>query len=494
MDERIVIFGASGGGIKVAQTLKSFDVDFYCFLDNDRKKWGTKALGTEKKIYSPDILWENNYRIIIASEHQAEIEAQLEQMGQLKNLLLKEELILPCVEGLFQDFWKELGGGSDFWDGKNRKVILDLAEGVQLGGIETWTYTVTRELKKTGVDVEVFAKRTDMRAPEDISSCFTYFDIEYFDFKENVYRLAKEIVKRSPCTVIINKHTQILYAAYLAKKLCSEGDIQIVSVIHNDLITLYRRQKSLDDIMDKIICVSKRIKETLIKQYGIKEEKIFYKESPVYVESSLNREYTLDVNHPIRIGYAGRLEKTQKRMDRLLKCIEKLEEVGCNYLFLIAGAGGYQSIIEEFILNNGLLDRVFLKGQIPKEKMADFWKSLDIYISVSDFEGSSISLLEAMANGVVPVVTEVSGADEFVRTGENGYIVNFSDIEKIAWYIKNLGKNRNLLKKMGECSRKIIIEKCNPKEYGEYIAKVCGNATEVKRQKYNQCFLRRRTE
>lgn len=474
MKEKIVIFGASGGGVKVAQTLESFGIDFYCFLDNDKKKWGTTAKGTAKKICCPDILLKECYRIIIASEHQAEIEGQLEQMGQLANLFLKEDLLIPCVEGMLPRLEQEVYGKLGFNRTEKRRVILDLTEGVQLGGIETWTYTVAKELQKLGVTTEVFAKRTDMQPPKEIAACFSYFDIEYCDFKENVVELAKQIIKRSPCAVIVSKHTQILYAAYLAKKLCTEGEVQIISVIHNDLITLYRRQRRLQHITDKTLCVSMRIKENLVDRFGLEKTKVFYKESPVYFEEELNREYTLDARRPIRIGYAGRLEKTQKRTDLLLLCIQRLEEIGCNYSFTIAGAGSYKEIIEKYVSDNGLGEKIFLAGQVPKEQMADFWKGLDIYVSVSDFEGSSISLLEAMSNGVVPIVTEVSGTDEFVQQGKSGYVVRRGDIDRIALYVKNIDENRFLLQSMGEHSAKMIAEKCSPEKYGKYIVKMCG--------------------
>ena len=39
--DKIVIFGASGGAVKVAKTLKNLGMDFLCFVDNDKNKWGT---------------------------------------------------------------------------------------------------------------------------------------------------------------------------------------------------------------------------------------------------------------------------------------------------------------------------------------------------------------------------------------------------------------------------------------------------------------------
>lgn len=477
MNSDIVIFGASGGGVKVAQTLKSFGIDFYCFVDNDEKKWGNVVYEVNKSIFSPEILNKSNFKIIIASEHQNEIEEQLDKMKQLFNLVLKEDFIFPYIEQMAETLKNEFIKKEDYYDNichKKNKIVIDLAEGVQIGGIETWTYTVARELTNLGIDTEIFAKKTVMLPPEDIKKCFTYLDIDYNNFKENVYQLAKEIIKRGSCSVIINKHTQILYAAYLAQKVLGAENIKIISIIHNDSIVLYRRQKYLENITDIIFCVSSRIMKKLVNVYKINKYKVYHKESPVYFEMELYRKYTLDNKQPVKIGYAARLVKMQKRADRLIEFINLLEEIKCLYHFTIAGDGAYKKILQEYISQNNLSEKVSLIGQITKEGVDKLWKDMDIYISVSDFEGSSISLLEAMSNGVVPLVTDVSGADDFISQGKTGYIFKQNNIRGMAETVKKMDFDRMKMQHIGENARKIIINKCVPREYGKYIASLCG--------------------
>lgn len=43
--DNIVIFGASGGAVKVAKTLKNLKIDFRYFVDNDKNKWGKVVEG-----------------------------------------------------------------------------------------------------------------------------------------------------------------------------------------------------------------------------------------------------------------------------------------------------------------------------------------------------------------------------------------------------------------------------------------------------------------
>lgn len=477
MNREIVIFGASGGGIKVAQTLGSFGIDFHCFVDNNRKKWGSIEENTGKEICSPEILSGTNFRIIIASTHQAEIERQLEEMGLLSCLCLKEDLLFPCADGLIEELQKKYYNAAASINGEHRptqKIIIDLAEGVQLGGIETWTYTVARELREIGADVEIFARKTQMQPPEDIAPCFSWMDIEYKNFRDNVLILAQELISRSPCTVIINKHTQILYAAYLARK-AADAQIRIISVMHNDEIALYRRQRRIEDITDCICCVSKRIKEKLVREFGISPDKVYYKESPVYIPSPVfHRDYTEEGSEPIKVGYAARLTKFQKRADLFPDLIMELQKRQVNYHLTILGDGAYKEKLMDFVAAEGLEERVSILGRKPHQEVIDFWKTQDIFISFSDFEGVGLSLLEAMSQGVIPIETDVAGSEEFVKNGKNGYIVPIEDIKKMADYILKLDKNRDCLLELGKNARRMIEDKCNPAEYGKYIAGLCG--------------------
>ncbi len=473
MKDGIVIFGASSGGGKVADTFQSFGIPFRCFIDNAPEKWGTDFKG--KKICSPEFLSEGDYGIVIASAHQNEIEEQLKEMGQWPHFILKEDLIIPHLENILVGIDVADGKGLAEKEERARRIILDLSEGVQLGGIETWTYVVARELIKMGINTEIFAKKTDMQPPGDIASCFTFYDLEYSSFKENVAELALELVKRSPCSVIINKHTQLLYAAVLAKKIVGEENISIISVIHNDEITLYRRQQKIDDMTDAVCCVSRRICERLMKEFQVDSTKLYYRESPVYAEedTSFKRSYSEKITAPIKIGYAARLTKYQKRADLFPAFIEELEKKRIYYHLNIAGDGAYKEKIEHYVDSHNLGEKVSLPGRIPQHKISEFWKGQDVFVSFSDFEGSSISALEAMAQGAVPVETDVSGVEEFVGNGVNGFIVPLGDVKAIVEHIGGLEKNRGELKKMGWLARKKIIEQCNPSDYAKYIAGLC---------------------
>ena len=82
----------------------------------------------------------------------------------------------------------------------------------------------------------------------------------------------------------------------------------------------------------------------------------------------------------------------------------------------VAGARGWmiyhdaplERDVREFVAQSpSLRDRVVLLGRVPHPEMARYYSAADIFISASHREGSGYALIEAMACGVVPVVTDI---------------------------------------------------------------------------------------
>ena len=95
---------------------------------------------------------------------------------------------------------------------------------------------------------------------------------------------------------------------------------------------------------------------------------------------------------------------------------------------------------------------MIIVGYIKKADIFSFWQRQDIYLSCSDYEGHSISQVEAICAGAVPVVTDVSGVRDDITDGVNGYIVSVGDVPAIVYRIIELNKDRDKLQRMrNEC-------------------------------------------
>lgn len=149
---------------------------------------------------------------------------------------------------------------------------------------------------------------------------------------------------------------------------------------------------------------------------------------------------------PIRIGYAGRLESSAKRVDDLVEVARMLRDRGVQFSMRIAGdgperhriAGDIRTLQQEFdasarITGNDTRFEIQLLSPQPPNRMDAFWQRCDCLLLPSAYEGLNLQMLEAMANGCVPIVSGVdSGPADFIRDGINGYTFDIGDCESAA--------------------------------------------------------------
>jgi glycosyltransferase involved in cell wall biosynthesis len=105
----------------------------------------------------------------------------------------------------------------------------------------------------------------------------------------------------------------------------------------------------------------------------------------------------------------------------------------------------------------GIRDRIHLLGY--RNDVKEWLGAMDVFTMPSLSEGLPLSLLEAMAAGVPPVVTQVGGMPEVVRDGETGFIVPPGDGAALADRISFLLGNPPLATKMGTASRDCILDR-----------------------------------
>lgn len=462
-DRELVIFGASGGAVKIARNLLDIGADFCFFIDNDKNKWGNFLEG--KEIKAPSCLTEGNYNIVIASDYQPEIEEQLNEMGLLDHLVLQEEYVMRHVEACIDqfDYLKEIET-----KGSKPNIIFGLEEGMWLGGIETWTFLLSEEFIKRDYTVQIISKITEDQPPRSLQNNICYVDLENSRYWESIKDLVKLLSANLPCTVIDNWERQVLIAVSIIKRFHPDK-IRCISVLHNDKVFLYRKTAYMSNYIDAIAGVSKDILIHMEKDFGIEVAKLHYKESPIEFEEDFYKKYTEEEDQPLQIGYAARITKTQKRSDLLIPLIEGLEARNIHYHLHIAGIGNYFDKLTEIIEQKELGKNVTLHGFIPRKEMTDFWKRMDAFINLSDYEGVGLSMLEAMSYGAVPIVTDVAGAREFITDGDNGFICRLRDVQSFIERIEYISNNRRVLENMGLKSRAIVKSKCSKEDYIKYL-------------------------
>ena len=132
----------------------------------------------------------------------------------------------------------------------------------------------------------------------------------------------------------------------------------------------------------------------------------------------------------------------QKGYDLLIEAWALVESKNPNWMLHIYGEGEDRSKIEKLIAEKGIKN-IFLKGLT--DDIQSVYDSASFYVMSSRFEGLPVVLIEAQSRGL-PIVSFdcPSGPAEIIQDGINGYLVENSNIEMLAYRIGLLIKDESL--------------------------------------------------
>ncbi len=128
---------------------------------------------------------------------------------------------------------------------------------------------------------------------------------------------------------------------------------------------------------------------------------------------------------------------------------------------ILLGKGSQETEIKEIFNDAGIMDHVYLGGVAAQNELPDYYQASDLYISASYSDGSSVSLMEALASGLPVLVSDIPGNQEWINQAENGYLFETGSVEKLTNAILNIVKNKNLLPQIRQEARKTAEKKAN---------------------------------
>jgi len=148
-------------------------------------------------------------------------------------------------------------------------------------------------------------------------------------------------------------------------------------------------------------------------------------------------------------------------IEYFLRAIPKVMEEFPQIRVLIIGSGPLEGHFRRIVNELKIKDNVLFLGQIPNPELAKYLNAADIYVSSSLSDGTSLSLLEAMACALPVVVTDVPAILEWVQDGVNGLVVPRKNIKQLSEKISYLLQNGDLAYKMGKKNFEIAQERAN---------------------------------
>ena len=144
------------------------------------------------------------------------------------------------------------------------------------------------------------------------------------------------------------------------------------------------------------------------------------------------------INKKIRFMFLGRISKV-KNLTLSIKIIEILFQRGIDLTFDIYGPkeDDYDNLLS--IVNGKKLNKIVkFKNELNNDKIIDIFSKYDFYLQTSKSEGMGMSVVEAMMNGLVCIVTPVGEIINYSDDMISAIHINtLDDIEKIIKCIKN---------------------------------------------------------
>jgi glycosyltransferase involved in cell wall biosynthesis len=99
-----------------------------------------------------------------------------------------------------------------------------------------------------------------------------------------------------------------------------------------------------------------------------------------------------------------------------------IEQTKRDVRFVIIGDGSQRNHLLDLAVKLKVESHVEFKGIVSRKELMDYYRDSDIYVSTSLSDSTSVSLLEAMNFGLIPVVTDIPGNKEWIEDGKNGFL------------------------------------------------------------------------
>ncbi|WP_395045075.1 glycosyltransferase family 4 protein [Flavobacterium sp.] len=239
-------------------------------------------------------------------------------------------------------------------------------------------------------------------------------------------KISKTINHSKNCKTIFGCNTSFYYQ--LLPKI--SNNIKKIDLFHAFSNQDYREQEVVDSAqhIDIRIVINKNTKKDLLQFYEKHNIQEKYSNRIQTIGNGIeidNKPFESKNFNEIKIGFVGRWS-VEKRPEIFLEIAKKMKLAHPKIQFQMIGTGMKSNIKK---INDAGIS--FLGEVTKKEELLNFYHDLTFLLITSEYEGFPMVMMESMAQGVIPICTNVGGISEHITNDFNGFLIDDENHENI---------------------------------------------------------------
>jgi glycosyltransferase involved in cell wall biosynthesis len=238
-----------------------------------------------------------------------------------------------------------------------------------------------------------------------------------FTIVKNYFRLKKHLKELRPSIIHIHQLNRL---AYFVTRSASKLNIPIVSTAWgSDVLIIPNKNFLFRFLTRKTIERSHFV--TADAEVMIESMKLLVQSNSKYelLQYGIEMVESLEKENVI---FSNRLHKDLYRIDKVIEYFSEFSKSNPTWKLVIGGEGDQTDNLKRLVSDLGMNDKVDFVGWLLPADNKKWYAKSKIYISIPISDGTSVSVLEAMSAGCIPVLSDIKVSHEWVVNLQNGII------------------------------------------------------------------------
>jgi glycosyltransferase involved in cell wall biosynthesis len=205
-------------------------------------------------------------------------------------------------------------------------------------------------------------------------------------------------------------------------------------------------------VADRVVALNETVRDGYASRLGVPMEQMLLMSNPVEWPSDIPDR---SGSGPVVAAFLGYFREMKGIFD-LVRAVSLLPPEQREHFRLVAAGHGDPEPVRAAVRQAGCADAVEVREYLPPPERDALLAQTGILVLPSYAEGLPMSVLEAMAWGVAPVVTPVGGLGDLIRDGHNGVLVPVGEPDALASALSKLLVDGEARRRMGAQAREDV--------------------------------------